>query len=219
MKKAGKILYNFLMVIIVLFLVAVAGTFLPIPGNYRIYTVQSGSMEPALKLGSLIFVKPSSNYKVGDIITIKAGKNTVTHRIADIKDQDGEKIFTTKGDANEEADPEGVLSTNIIGKTFLSLPYVGYPIGYARTRTGFILLVIIPSTIIVYEELYKIKAEIAEKFKKRREKKENLAKKEIFEDKIRIIEMESLSPDLVSQNTAAGGKPERQNIRPRKKIV
>jgi len=160
MKKVFKIGYNLILAVLFLFLLVVAGTFLPIPGNYKIFTVQSGSMEPKVPMGSLIFVKSAPEYGVGDVITIKAGRNTVTHRVVEKKGSGGEATYRTKGDANEEADPEETSGQNVVGKTIFNLPYVGYPIGYARTKTGFILLVIIPATIIIYEELYKIKEEI-----------------------------------------------------------
>jgi signal peptidase I len=220
MKRILRIIYNLILAVLFVFLLAVAGTFLPIPGNYKIFTVQSGSMEPKIHVGSLIFVKSAAEYRIGDIVTFKNGKNTVTHRIVEKKESDGQVTYLTKGDANEEADAEETPATNVIGKTFLSLPYVGYPIGYARTKTGFILLVIIPSTIIVYEELYKIKTEISEKFKKRRKKKEKRAAPEDVEDRIRIIETSSSNVEFISQNTPARDKPDPQPARPpRKRIV
>ncbi|OGI26459.1 MAG: signal peptidase I [Candidatus Moranbacteria bacterium RBG_13_45_13] len=147
-------------------------------------------MEPKIPMGSLIFVKSAAGYNVGDVITLKAGKNTVTHRIVGKNTENGEIIYKTKGDANEEADAEQTPAKNVVGKSFFTLPYVGYPIGYARTKTGFILLVIIPSTIIVYEELYKIKDEILKKFKNKREQKEKFAREDRVDDRIRIIEEE-----------------------------
>lgn len=212
MKKTLKVLYNLVLAVLVLFLLAVAGTFLPLAGNYKIFTVQSGSMAPKIGMGSLIFVKTFPDYKIGDIVTFKAGKNTVTHRIVEKKESGGEITYLTKGDANEEADAEETPAKNVVGKTFFTLPYVGYPVGYARTKTGFILLIIVPSTIIVYEELYKIKDEIAKKYKSRKKEKENLAEREIFENRIRIIE-DSSPPRM------GGDKPAQQNIRPRRKII
>lgn len=221
MKKIGRVLYNLFLAVIVLLFLAVAGTFLPIPslfggqaGNYKIFTVQSGSMEPKIKMGSLIFVKYFADYQVGDVVTLKAGKNTVTHRIAAIKDQDGEKVFQTKGDANEEADAEETPAKNVVGKTFFTLPYVGYPVGYARTKVGFILLVIIPSTIIVYEELYKIKEEIAKKWGNRRERKSNAAIAENVENRIKIID----EPEDVPLRNLVPREKRRITV-PRKKII
>jgi signal peptidase len=151
MRKILKYIYNFVLGVLALLLIAVAATFLPVKGNYKLFTVQSGSMEPAVKLGSLIFVHSVPQYQVGDVVTFKNGKNTVTHRVVEKKMDGGEVVYLTKGDANKEADPEEVAAANVLGKTFFVLPYVGYPIAYARTKLGFILLVVIPAVIIVYE--------------------------------------------------------------------
>lgn len=212
-KKILKIGYNLILAVLFLFLLAVAGTFLPIPGNYKIFTVQSGSMEPKIKTGSLIFVKSFSEYSAGDVITIKSGKNTVTHRVVSKKNQDGGISYQTKGDANEEADAEETNAKNVVGKTFFTLPYVGYPVGYARTKVGFILLVIIPATIIVYEELYKIKEEIMKKWKNRQEKKEKFATPENTEEKIQIVEQPpQTSPGPFVRREPRGEDPPRRRI-------
>ena len=52
-------------------------------GGLRLLTVMSGSMEPAFKMGSLIFVRPSQSYQVGQVVTRKTDNpdRTITHRI------------------------------------------------------------------------------------------------------------------------------------------
>ncbi len=109
MNKFFKISYY----ILITFLIAVAGTLiisiLPITGNIKILTVVSGSMEPNIKLGSVVLVKPVSDYKIGDVITfgeITKTKAPITHRIADIKISGNQKVYITKGDANNTADEE-----------------------------------------------------------------------------------------------------------------
>ena len=166
MNKILKIAYNSVLAVLVLFLLAIAATFFPIPGNYKLFTVQSGSMEPKIKLGSLVFVKPAQNYNPGDIVTfrVQGGKTTVTHRILETREVNGETTFTTKGDANEESDTQDIAKDTIVGKVFLTLPLVGFPIGYAKTKLGFIILILIPSTIIIYEELRGMAEEIRKKF-------------------------------------------------------
>ncbi|MHA1331703.1 MAG: signal peptidase I, partial [Candidatus Hodarchaeales archaeon] len=107
--------------------------------------------------------KPAEKYQKGDIITVAEPANpkvTLTHRIVDIEKR-GDKIFyTTKGDANEEADTEKRPKENVLGKVILTIPYLGYPISFAKTTKGLIILIIIPAVIIIYDELRKIKEEI-----------------------------------------------------------
>lgn len=183
-KRILKIIYNLIWAVLILFFLLVGATFLPIPGNYKVFTVQSGSMEPKIKLGSLIFVKPGTDYKVGDIVTFKiqGGKTTITHRIMK-KNFQGEAVsYATKGDANEDSDPDEVKKENIIGKTFLTLPWLGFPVGYAKTKIGFILLILIPSVIIIYEELRKIKKEVVRVIFGKKTEKEPIIEKIVFEE-------------------------------------
>ena len=132
-------------------------------GGYRAYVVLSGSMEPSVKKASIVLVVPQKTYAVGDIITLAESENpntTLTHRIRDITTQDGKTQYVTKGDANEDPDPEKRLPEKIIGKVVLSIPYLGYLVTFTRTTLGLITLIVIPATIIIYSELITIKNEV-----------------------------------------------------------
>ena len=75
--------------------------------GHRLYIVESGSMEPAIKMGSMIGVKEieASEIEVGYIASFytKNKESKVTHRVVDIK-ASGEEIIT-RGDANNIDDP------------------------------------------------------------------------------------------------------------------
>ncbi len=131
-------------------------------GGHTVFTVKSGSMEPAIKAGSVVFDKKQENYKVGDIITFKVenSKDTITHRIIGIAGQGLETNFIIKGDANSSPDTKPVMKSNVVGKVLFSIPYLGYLVSFAKTLAGLIILIIIPATIIVYEEIVKIKGEV-----------------------------------------------------------
>ena len=163
------IVFGFL-ILVGLFVIA---TRFETPLNARLFTVMSGSMEPAIKTGSIVVVQSEETYAVGDVITYKNGtsiKNTVTHRITEITgDPDiGSINYVTKGDANEGADPLEVSSANVIGKVKASVPLLGYIIGFAQTQTGFIVLIIVPATLIIYTEVMNIKKQVAETLAKRK---------------------------------------------------
>lgn len=134
-----------------------------LPIGYKVLAVQSGSMEPALKVGSLIVVKKTNSYQKGEIITYRNKNNsqTTTHRLVEIKN--GE--FVTKGDANNANDSGLINQDFIVGKVILAIPFLGYPISFAKTMPGLITLIIIPSTIIVYSEVLNIKSEIIKRQK------------------------------------------------------
>ncbi|OGD69130.1 signal peptidase I [Candidatus Campbellbacteria bacterium RIFCSPHIGHO2_01_FULL_34_10] len=135
----------------------------PITGNYELRVVQSGSMEPAIKTGSVAVIKPSDDYQVGDVITfgdVYKSETPITHRIVDIKVIEGDYYYITKGDANDDNDPKDVPKEDVIGKVLFSLPYAGYVVQEARKPFGFAILIIIPGVIIVYDESKKIWKEI-----------------------------------------------------------
>lgn len=171
--KIFKITINTILGLLVALGIFVVFSFAPIPGNYKIFTVQSGSMEPAIHTGSLIFAKPAGQYDVDDVVTRRTNdpKITITHRIISKEEKYGQIVFRTKGDANDAQDMETVRESDIIGKEIVSVPFLGYPISYAKTPQGLILLIIIPSVIIIYDELNKIKEEIKKKIEERKKRK------------------------------------------------
>lgn len=85
-------------------------------GNYKIFNVASGSMEPTLKVGDYILIKKHQNYKIGDIVTYRSNENYITHRIVEINNNE----IITKGDANSSKD-EPITTSNITGKFIMKL--------------------------------------------------------------------------------------------------
>ena len=149
----------------------------PIKGGYKTLVVLSGSMEPKIHTGSVVAIKAEKEYKIGDVITF--GENTktktpTTHRIFEIKETDGMKSYITKGDANNAPDQKPVSEKEILGKVLFSVSYVGYAVAAAQKPIGFLLIVVVPAVIIIYEEAQNIKKEIIKKidYKKRVKKRE-----------------------------------------------
>lgn len=181
--KIFKTVLNTILILLVLIGIFVVFSFVPFPGNYKVFTVMSGSMSPAIHTGSMIFAKPMNDYGVGDIVARKtdSSKITVTHRIISKEEKDEEIFFQTKGDANESPDMENTRQKDIVGKVFLSVPLLGYPVAYAKTTPGIILLIIVPAVIIIYDEILKIKKEIAKKidYKRRVEKRDENKDKDV----------------------------------------
>ncbi|MDH7555369.1 MAG: signal peptidase I [Candidatus Methanosuratincola sp.] len=144
----------------------VSGTNLPVAA------VQSGSMEPNIPTGSLIFVQavdPSEIVAgpppVGDtVIYVQPGTRVadyfiftsydplpISHRVIEKVEVDGTYYFLTKGDANAYPDqsPSNPLSwvpeDRIIGKVVFSIPYLGYPFLWFKNiwRVSLVILTII----------------------------------------------------------------------------
>jgi len=158
-----KVAYYILVGLLVLIALMLIISVFPITGNFKILTVLSGSMEPAIKTGAVVIIKPASDYKIGDVITFGPNTKTqspITHRIYDIKIVAGEPVFITKGDANGSSDNKEVPKSDIIGKVLFNIPFVGYAVDFAKKPFGFILIIIVPAVIIVYDEIRKIWQEI-----------------------------------------------------------
>ncbi|MBI4049804.1 MAG: signal peptidase I [Candidatus Doudnabacteria bacterium] len=159
MPRALKITYYIVLGCLALVALLLIFSTFYIPGNIKFYVVQSGSMEPEIKTGSIVLVKPASEYKIGDVITfgpVAKGKVPTTHRIAEVRVQTGEPVYVTKGDANEAADTREISKKDIFGKVLFDVPFVGYAVAWAKTPVGFLILVIIPAVLIIYEESKKL---------------------------------------------------------------
>lgn len=144
----------------------------PITGNYKILVVQSGSMEPEIKTGAVVVVKPVDEYKKGDVITfgpVTKRKPPITHRIADVKVEQGNVLYVTKGDANEDPDPKAVAEKDVLGKVLFSVPYFGYIVDSARKPIGFALIIGAPAAVVIGDEIRKIFAEARRMLRKRNE--------------------------------------------------
>lgn len=163
---------NTIVIFLLLIGLLVAISLLPIKNNYKLYSVMSGSMKPSIPIGSLAIVVPSSTYQKGDIITFishgaKSDEDTTTHRIASIAKDGNQLLFTTKGDANEDADAKPVLENRVVGKYIGGIALVGYLLKYLVTLPGLIGLIAIPTIIIIAEETNNIINEV-KNIKKRR---------------------------------------------------
>lgn len=124
--------------------------------GYEFFTVTSGSMEPSIKTGTLIFVKETQpeELKVGDIITFKdsAEKTITTHRITEVIKENKDLKFKTKGDANESEDTGLIPSYAILGKVAdFKIAYLGTIFLFLKTSQGILVafgLTIVIATIV-----------------------------------------------------------------------
>jgi len=167
LKKIGKTLYYIFFGALILVALVVAVSAFPAKGNIQIKVVESGSMEPNIKTGAIVLIKPSANYSVGDVITFdgnfkdaKGKRVPITHRITEVKNENGKVSYMTKGDANEEADGEFIPALRVVGKVLFSVPYVGYAIDTAKKPYGFLALVIIPALLIIWSQIENIWKEV-----------------------------------------------------------
>ncbi len=115
-------------VLLIMLVVACLPLTVPRVFGYQLYTVVSGSMEPAIPVGSLLYIQSAQpeNMVPDDVIAFYGGRDStavITHRVVENREFMGE--FITKGDANEKEDMEPVSYDNFIGKVRLAIPAAG----------------------------------------------------------------------------------------------
>ena len=109
-----------------------SGVRAPTVFGFATAAVATGSMAPAIDAGDLIVTRAQDGYAVGDIVTYLAADGTsTTHRI--VAKSGG--TYTTKGDANNAADP-AVGESAIVGKVVCALPGLGAAVTFLQSPAG-----------------------------------------------------------------------------------
>ena len=119
--------------------------------GYKPFIVLSGSMEPSIMTGDMVFVKETDpdSLKVGDVIAYKSGSAVVTHRIVEVKPENGETRYVTQGDANNAADQSLVKPADVEGIYQRRVAGAGNLAMFMQTTTGMILFVVCPLVLFV----------------------------------------------------------------------
>ena len=121
----------------------------------RLYHVKSGSMGELLPVGCVCFVSTYSDFdsvSVGDVISFQVSEDMlVTHRAVEMT----ENGIITKGDENQNRDPDPVTRKNYIGKTVFAIPYIGYLLKDIQTPKGLIITGIFSVLLITAGLFYK----------------------------------------------------------------
>lgn len=140
--KIKNVIFRILYVLIFIYLLV----FVPCLWGHKPLVVISGSMEPTLKVGGILYYEKIEleDFKTNDILVYKTKDHIISHRIVDIVD-DG---FITKGDANNSVDNNLINKNQVLGKgTNWSIPYIGYYADFIYTHKY--LLYISLSIIVV----------------------------------------------------------------------
>lgn len=157
MRKIVKEVISVLIVIALLspILICVVAPFF-VGGFFSV--IMSGSMEPAIPVGSIVVVKKVNpeDVKVGDVIAFETGESRTMHRVVEKVVENGSFHFRTKGDANEDPDPWIVKPEGVSGALMLTIPYYGYLLVFAGTPIGFALFILVPAIILIANEVRNI---------------------------------------------------------------
>lgn len=115
--------------------------------GYKFYIIKSGSMEPEIKVLDAVITKNTDDINLGDIIAVNNSNNIIVHRVVGIDTQNGETIYTTKGDNNNTIDEGHIGKSNIEGKLVLTIPKIGKAIVFLKSHL--IIFVYIIAVIII----------------------------------------------------------------------
>lgn len=117
----------FWLAVVALVGLAVAVVGVPMVAGATALTVETGSMEPTLPVGTAVVVRPQAIDSIGpgDVITYvdpEAGGRLVTHRVIAV--EPGPR-FVTQGDANEDPDANTTAAADVRGVLWYQIPWVG----------------------------------------------------------------------------------------------
>lgn len=128
--------------------------------------VLTDSMYPEIESGDLIICRTAQaeDVKVGDVISfydpMGSGTSVVTHRVLEIKNENGQITFRTKGDHNNTEDEMPVAAEDLIGIYRSRIPKVGHVAMFMQTTPGLIVCVVLPIVLLVgYDMLRRKKFE------------------------------------------------------------
>ena len=128
-------------------------------GKYSFFKVVTPSMEPNLAVGEVIINKAvkMDDIKVGDVISFRSQSPDmfgmiITHRVVEIDfDENNQKRFLTKGDANLSVDGRYVLESNFIGKVIWTSgqSFVSKFVKFVSSGYGFVACIAFPLILIL----------------------------------------------------------------------
>lgn len=149
--------------------------------GYMPMIITSGSMQPKINVGDLIFTKivDVDSINDGEIISYWDPTNSnkiVTHLVDEISEKDGKRYFTTVGVYTGSEDTVVVPEKNVLGVYAFKIPLVGNIMLFAQSPLGLVMFLLVPlGVILVYdtlrrqklqetkdEEILKLKEEIEE---------------------------------------------------------
>lgn len=142
--------------------------------GWKPFIVLSGSMETEIKTGDIVVVKevPIEDVKLNDVIAFKEDGIVITHRIVEIKEDNGVKKYITKGDNNNVKDSGFVLKEQIEGVYQFRIEGLGNLAMFIQTPIGMLVCLSIPLGILLLIQMSdnkKIQKEQREKYKKEKD--------------------------------------------------
>ena len=146
---------------------ALAASLAPRLLGYSPVIVYGSSMADSVPVGSIAVtetVRPE-DVSVGDVIVfhppttltnLSTNPLPLMHRVVSVREEEGQRVFQTKGDANPTPDPTEVALQGTGSRVVYTVPYIGYLVNFAGTRLGWVLLLMLPATYLGITTLRRI---------------------------------------------------------------
>ncbi|MDO4477663.1 MAG: signal peptidase I [Lachnospiraceae bacterium] len=172
MNKTGKNVLNVVVSVILWIVILVAALFAFVTlatkdstriasiGGFSPLTVQSDSMKPTFSTGDLLIIKKCNpdTLAEGDIITFHTIIDNQyalnTHRIKEIKEENGIRNYVTQGDNNAIADMHTITGADIVGKYVTKIPFLGKLMNFLASSVGFLLCIVLPLLVFFVYQVY-----------------------------------------------------------------
>ena len=135
----GRVLHTIGVALMVVVFATCLSLVIPKLAGYEAYVVVSGSMEPNIPVGSLVFSKKIDPAQLaeGDVIVFKNdvhGDTPITHRV--VSNNTEKQLIVTKGDANEHQDANPAPYDKVVGKVHMHIPRIGFVAAMLTSTLG-----------------------------------------------------------------------------------
>ena len=158
MRRFLTILSDVVIALLLVFVIAFAGVRL---AGLTPYAVLSGSMEPELPVGSLIYVREvdPATIEVGDAVTfVNDSGQVVTHQAFEVDEAtleigtQGINNRSTDGEILHDAEP--VSFDRVLGVPVACVPYLGYVNAWVTSAPGILVIIALAIAIIALPWLF-----------------------------------------------------------------
>lgn len=157
-----SVLTTVIFVVALLFTLVVVATTLSSRGGeatffgWKPYIVLSDSMQTEFQVGDIAVSRAVdvSTLDEGDIITFESIDpdnygEVYTHKIRERTTYEGQPAFTTYGTTTGDDDLYPALESKVVGEYVFAIPKAGYAFDFFKSPAGYVVLVLIPFSILI----------------------------------------------------------------------
>ena len=148
--KIKNIIFGIIYFLVIVYL----AIYIPCLWGSKPLVIMSGSMEPILKVGGILYYEEIdlNDFKDGDILVYQTKEHIISHRIVDVIDDS----FITKGDANNTFDSNLVNGNQVLGRgTNWSIPYIGYYADFIYNHKYLLYISLGLIIVDIWNDIYK----------------------------------------------------------------